>query len=130
MLRMNHHRILVGTTLLCVFLFTIHLADDMTRGIEKGGLWNLTAIPNFTIWACGTLVSRERRSGYVLMLLGGLLGLCVPIAHMRGRGLGVIAKSSGGFFSSWTVIAIGVTALVSVILSIHGLWMLKRGQER
>lgn len=126
---MNHHRILVGTTLLCVFLFTIHLADDMVRGFEKGGLWNLTAIPNFTIWACGTLVSRERRSGYVLMLLGGLLGLCVPIAHMRGRGLGVIAKSSGGFFFSWTVIAIGMTALVSVILSIRGLWMLRRGQE-
>jgi hypothetical protein len=35
---------------------------------------------------------------------------------------GTIAKSSGGFFFIWTLIALGVIALFSVILSARGLW--------
>jgi hypothetical protein len=51
---------------------------------------------------------------------------------MRGGGLvgGDIAKSGGAFFFVWTLIALGVTALFSVILSAHGLWSLRRGQSR
>jgi hypothetical protein len=54
--------------------------------------------------------------------------LVVPIAHMRGKGIGIasrIANSSGHFFFVWTVIAIGVTGLFSVILSARGLWNLR-----
>jgi hypothetical protein len=43
---------------------------------------------------------------------------------MVGRGVGVggsIAKSSGAFFFVWTLIALGVTALFSIILSGRGL---------
>ncbi len=46
---------------------------------------------------------------------------------MRGKGVGVtssIANSSGHFFFVWTLIAIGVTGLFSVILSARGLWSL------
>jgi hypothetical protein len=46
---------------------------------------------------------------------------------MTGRGVGgEIAKSSGDFFFIWTIIALGVTALISVILSVRGLWSLRR----
>ena len=41
-----------------------------------------------------------------------------------------IANSSGAFFFVWTLIALGVTALFSVILSVRGLWSLRRGQPR
>ena len=61
------------------------------------------------------------------MLLASLLSLGVPILHMRGKGVGIasgIATSSGGFFFVWTLIALGVTALFSVILSARGLWSL------
>jgi hypothetical protein len=34
------------------------------------------------------------------------------------------ANSSGGFFFIWTLIALGVTGLFSVILSARGLWSL------
>jgi hypothetical protein len=57
----------------------------------------------------------------------GLLSLAVPIVHMKGRGVGVassIGNSSGHFFFVWTLIAIGVTGLFSVILSVRGLWSL------
>jgi hypothetical protein len=52
---------------------------------------------------------------------------------MKGKGVGVasgIANSSGGFFFVWTLIALGVTALFSVVLSAHGLWSPQWGQSR
>jgi len=73
-----------------------------------------------------------RRSGHVLMLLGGLLGSVVPLAHMRGAGLvgGRIVGSGGIFFWVWTLVALGVTATVSVVLSARGLWSLRQAQLR
>jgi hypothetical protein len=37
-----------------------------------------------------------------------------------------IAKSSGAFFFIWTMIALGVAALISAMLSVRGLWSLRR----
>ena len=118
-------------SLLSVLLFTFHLADDIVRGMEPGTLTNLTAVPIFVFWLYGALVLAERRSAYIITLLGGLFALVVPLAHMRGKGVGVtssLAHSSGHFFFVWTLFAIGVTGLFSVILSARGLWSLRRGQ--
>ena len=51
---------------------------------------------------------------------------------MMGAGLvgGKIANSSGIFFWVWTLIALDVTAIFSVILSARGLWSLQWGQSR
>lgn len=130
---MKHNVALTIVSLLSILFFTFHLADDIIRGFEKGGVSNLTAVPIFVVWLYGTLVLAERRSGYVIILLGSLLGLAVPVIHMMGKGVGVdgpIGKSSGAFFFVWTLIALGVTALFSVILSARGLWSLQRGQPR
>ena len=124
---MKHNVMLTITSLLSILLLTFHLTDDIVRGFEKGGLANLTAVPILVVWLYGTLVLAERRSGYIIMLLGALLGLGIPIIHMKGKGVGIasgIASSSGGFFFIWTLIALGVTALFSFILSVHGLWSL------
>ncbi len=120
----KHNVMLTITSLLSVLFFTFHLADDIVRGFEKGGIYNLTALPIFVFWLYGTLVLAERRSGYFIILLASLLALAVPVLHMRGKGVGEIARSSGGFFFVWTIIALGVTALFSVILSLRGLWSL------
>jgi hypothetical protein len=130
---MNHSLMLTVASLLSILFFTFHLAGDIVRGFEKGGVYNLTAVPIFVVWLYGTLVLAGRRAGYVITLLGSLLSLAVPVLHMQGKGVGVasgIANSSGGFFFIWTIIALGVTALFSVILSAHGLWGLRRGQSR
>jgi hypothetical protein len=84
------------------------------------------------IWLYGTLLLGERRSAYVIMLLGSIGGLGVLVIHMRGAGLvgGRIANSSGVFFWVWTLIALGVTSTFSIILSARGLWGLQRGQSR
>jgi hypothetical protein len=120
-------------TLLSVLFMTFHLADDIVRGMEPGGLSSLTAVPILVVLLYGTLVLAERRSGYVIILLGSLLLSVVPVIHMKGKGVGVasgIANSSGGFFFVWTLIALGVTALFSIVLSARGLWSPQWGQSR
>jgi hypothetical protein len=111
---------------------TFHLSGDIIRRMEKGGTSNLAALPILAVWLYGTLVLSERRSGYVIMLLGSLLGLGIPIIHMMGAGVGAqIAKTpSGAFLFVWTIIALGVTTLFSVILSARGLWSPQWGQSR
>ena len=124
---MKHNVMLTIASLLSLLLLTLHLADDIVRGFEQGGVGNLIAVPISVVWLYGTLVLAERRSGYIITLLGGLFSLIVPIAHMRGKGVGVtssLAHSSGHFFFVWTLIAIGVTGLFSVVLSTRLLWSL------
>jgi hypothetical protein len=130
---MKQNAILVVTSLLSIVLATFHLADDIVRGFEPGQLSNLAVIPIAVVWLYGTLVLTERVSGYLIVFSGSLLGLFVPYVHMRGRGIGVtsrIGHTDGAIFFVWTLIALGVTALFSVILSARGLWSLRRGQPR
>lgn len=130
---MKQNVMLTTTSLLSILFFTLHLADDIVRGMEPGTLSNLPAVPIFVLWLYGTLVLAGRRSGYIITLLGGLFSLVVPLAHMRGKGVGVtssLGDSSGHFFFVWVLIAIGVTGLFSVILSVRGLWSLPWRRSR
>ena len=132
MLAMKQNVILIITSLLSILLVTFHLADDIVRGFEKGGVSNLTIVPILVVWLYATLVLVERRAGYVINLLLSLLTLGIPVIHMSGKGVGAgsrIADSSGAFFFVWTLIALGVIALFSLVLSARGLWGL-RGRSR
>ncbi len=131
---MNRNVMLTISSLLSVLFLTFHLTDDIVRGFEKGGLSNLVGgVLISVVWLCGTLLLAERRSGYIIMFLGSLLSLGVPVIHMKGRGVGVtssLGHSSGHFFFVWTLIAIGVIGLFSVILSARGLWSLPWRRSR
>jgi len=130
---MKQNVMLTTASLLSILIFTFHLADDVVHGMEPGTVVNLIAVPILVVWLYGTLVLAERRSGYVIILLGSLLSLAVPVVHMKGKGVGIasgIANSSGGFFFVWALIAIGVTGLFSVILSARGLWSLQWRRPR
>jgi hypothetical protein len=118
-------------SLLSILLLTFHLSHDIVRGMEKGGLSNLLAVPILVVWLYGTLVLAGRRSGYIIILLGSLLALGVPVIHMKGAGVGaqVARAPGGGFFFVWTLIALGVTSLFSIILSARGLWRPHWGRE-
>ncbi len=120
---MKQNLVLMIASLMSILLVALHTADDIVRGMEPGTLFDLIVVPILVVWLYGTLVLAERLSGYVIVLLGSLLGLVVPIIHMKGAGVGgAIAQSSGGFFFIWTLLALGVTALFSVILCMSGLW--------
>lgn len=129
---MKHNLMLPIASLLSILLMTLHHTDDIHRGMAPGGLINLVVVVFLVVWLYGTLVLTERRSGYVIVLLFSLFGLLIPAVHMKGAGVvgGRIANSSGAFFFVWTLIAFGVTTLFSVILSVRGLWNLRRGQPR
>ena len=122
---MKNSVMLTIASLLLVLFLTFHLADDIVRGFEPGGLSNLVGgVLISVVWLYGTLVLAERRSGYIIILIGSLLLMGVPVIHMRGVGVGFGTTRSGGFFFIWTLLALGVTALFSVILSARGLWSL------
>ena len=122
---------LIIASLLSILFVTFHVTDDIVRGMEPGRLFDLIVVPILVVWLYGTLVLTEKRAGYIIVLLGSLLGLMVPYVHMKGAGVGgTFAKSSGAFFFIWTLIALGVTALFSVVLSVRGLWgKLARGAD-
>jgi len=131
---MKNSVMLTITSLLLVLFLTFHLAHDIVRGFEPGGLSNLVGGVLITVVLLfGILVLAERRSGYIIMLLGSLFSLVVPYIHMRGKGVGGasrLAGTSGHFFFVWTLIAIGVLGLFSAILSARGLWSLPWRRSR
>ena len=119
-------------SLLSILFGTFHLAGDIVYGYEPGTVVNLMFVPIVVVWLYGTLVLAGRRSGYIIILLGSLLSLVVPVVHMQGKGVGVASRmvnTSGHFFFVWTLLALGVTGLFGVILSVRGLWSLRRGQS-
>jgi hypothetical protein len=129
---MKHNLTLTITSLLSILFVTLHMAEDIVRGFEPGGFSTIRGLVTLAVWLYGTLMLAGRRSGYVITLLGSILGSLVAMAHMRGAGLvgGRIAGSSGVLFWVFTLLALGVTALISVILSARGLWSLRRDQSR
>ena len=126
---MKENAIVVVTSLLSIVLLTLHVTDDIVRGISKAEPSN-TALLILAVLLYGTLVLAERRSGHVIMLLVGLFAAAMPVIHMRGAHYGEIAKSAGGFFFVWTLWALGGLGGVTVMLSARGLWGLRRGQPR
>lgn len=122
---MKHNAILVATSLLSLLLLTLHVTDDIVRGISKAEPAN-TALAVLAIFLYGTLVLAERRSGHVIMLLVGLFAVLMPVMHMRGAHYPDIARSSGGFFFVWTLWALGGVGGVTVMLAVRGLWTLRR----
>ena len=117
-------------SLLSILFGTLHLADDVNRGMSPGGLTNFTAVVFCVVWLYAALVLAERRSGYIIILIASLVLFGVPIIHMRGAGIGFGTHRSGGFFFVWTLLAMGVTSLFSIILSVRSLWNQEWGRSR
>jgi hypothetical protein len=125
---MKQTAILKTASLLSIFLLTLHITDDIVRGISAAEPSN-TALLVLVIFLYGTLVLAERRSGHVIMLLVGLFAAAMPVMHMRGAHYGEIARSPGGFFFVWTLWALGGLGGLTVVLSAQGLWSLLRRRQ-
>jgi hypothetical protein len=114
------------TSLLTILFLTFHLSDEITRGMEPGRLNMVIPVLILGGWAGATLLLAGRRSGYIIMLVGAILGAGVPILHMSGAGLvsSRIANSHGAFFWVWQNFTLGVISVCSFILAVRGLWSL------
>ena len=126
---MKQSVILVVASLLSILLLTLHITDDIVRGISKAEPANI-ALLVLAVFLYGTLMLAERRSGYVIMLLVGLFAAGMPVIHMSGARYGEIARSTGGFFFVWTLWALGGLGGLTFVLSARGLWSLRRGHPR
>ena len=133
---MKQNLMLTIASLLSILFMTLHLTSDTIHarvGTPEAGGSTLVAVPILVVWLYGTLLLAERRSGYIIMLVGSLIALGVPVIHVMGAGgifRGQIAKSSPAFLFVWTLHALAVTGMFSLILSVRGLWSLRRGQPR
>src|ERR1700729_4166491 len=116
---MKHDTMLTVAALLSLLFLTLHITDDIVRGISKAESSN-TALLVLAVLLYGALVHPERRSGHVITLLIGLMAAAMPVMHMRGAHYGEIAKSPGGFFFVWVLWVLGGLGGFTVMLSARG----------
>lgn len=113
-------------SLLTIVLLPFHIGGDVALGFDRGGPGLFfVVVPILLVVACGTLLLSERRLGHVIMFLGGLAALGMPLIHRNNGFTPTVAQSPGGLFFIWTLIALGVTGGLTMILSVRGLWNLR-----
>ena len=126
---MKHRVTLTIMSLLSILLFSLHWADEVARGLEPGTLSAVGGLLILAVWLSATLVFPERRWGLVIILLGSILASGVPVLHMQGRGLVLgrygTTNANAMFFWVWTNIALGVSGMLSLVLSVRELWSLR-----
>jgi len=126
---MKRYTLLTVMSLLSILLMTLHVTDDIVRGISPAAPDNVGAVAIFLVWLVGTLLLSERRSGYVIQLLGGIFAAAMPVLHMKGGRYPTIATSPGGFFFIWSLIVVGTTGAFATILAARALWGASRGKR-
>jgi len=130
---MKQTAMLTTASMLTILLMTFHLAGDILFKMAPAGLSNLFAVFIFVVLLCGTLLFAGRRTGYIIIFFGSVLGLVMPVLHMKGtRGVlgGEIGNSSQAFFFVWILLALGITATFSLILSARALLSLPWRRSR
>ena len=130
---MKQEAMLTTASLLTILLMTFHLTGDILFKMAPAGLSNLFAVFIFVVLLCGTLLLAGRRAGYIIIFLGSALGLLVSVIHMKGtRGVigGDIGTSGQAFLFVWTLLALGITATFSIILSARALLSLPWRRSR
>ncbi len=115
---------LTVASLLSLLLIMFHLTDDVLLQVDGAVKYPIPVVI-FAVWLYGTLMLSDRVSGYVIMLLGGLIAAGMIVTHSRS---GVVHKT-GGFFFVWTMFALSATGWFTAILSARGLWMRLRARR-
>jgi len=121
---MKQTALLTTASLLTILLITVHLTGDILFHMSPAGFINLVAVFILVVQLYGTVVLGGRRAGYIIILLGSILGLFISVIHMKGtRGLisGDIGNSGQAFLFVWTLLALAITATFSFILSARAL---------
>jgi hypothetical protein len=121
---MKPNVMLTVASLLTLLLIMFHLTDDVLLQAEGHVKFPIPVVV-FVVWLYGTLMLSGRVSGYIIMLLGGLVAAGMIVVHSKG---GVVHKN-GGFFFVWTMFALSATGWFTAILSARGLWLTLRARR-
>ena len=121
---MKPSAMLTVASLLSLLLIMCHLTHDVFLQAAGAVKYPIPVVV-FVVWLYGTLMLSDRVSGYIIMLLGGLVAAGMIVVHSKG---GVVPKS-GGFFFVWTMFALSATGWFTAILSARGLWLKLRSRR-
>ena len=113
---MKNSILLIVMSLVSILLLSIHVSQDVIRGADTWGRQSLIGVGILVLLLYGTLVLSERRSGLVIMLIGGLGAAAMPVIHSK-----VNLAKPGSFLFIWTLFALGAIGIVTVILAVRGL---------
>jgi hypothetical protein len=109
------------TSILSVFLLTLHISQDIAFGLDPAGLHHLVGVAILAVVVCGATLLRERRSGHVVMLLGGVMAAAMMPLHMRNGLRSGFLERNGALLFIWTLYVLAVAGSSSVILAIVAL---------
>jgi len=121
---MKHNVMLIVASLLSLLLTIIHLTQDVIYKAEGAVKFPIPVVV-FAVWLYGTLMLSDRVWGYIIMLLGGLIGAAMIIVHSKGG----VVSNSGDFFFVWTMFALSTTGWFTAILSARGIWTTLRSRR-
>jgi hypothetical protein len=118
---MKQTDLLSVTSMLSVLLLALHISQDIVFGFDRGGLNQLVGVAILLVVLCGAVLLRERTSGKVIMLLGGVIALGMMPIHMRNGLRPEFLERSGALLFVWTLYVLGVIGAFSVILAVQAL---------
>ncbi len=130
---MEQTAMLTTASLLTTLLMTFHLTGRHPVQYGPAGLANLRAMFIFVALLCGTLLLAGRRAGYIIIFFGSVLGLVIPVIHMKGT-RGLICRRDRQlnriFLFCVDTPRVGITATFSTILSARALLSLPWRRSR
>jgi hypothetical protein len=118
---MKQSDLLSVTSILSVLLLALHISQDIVFGFDRGGLNQLLGVAILLVLVCGAVLLRARRSGQLIMLLGGVIAAAMMPLHMRNGLRPEFLAKSGALVFIWTLYVLGVTGSFSVILAVRQL---------
>jgi len=116
--------LLTVASLLSLLLIIVHLTGDVLLQPEGHVKYPIPVIV-FVVWLYGTLMLSDRVAGYIIMLLGGLIGAGMIVIHSRSG----VVHQSGGFYFVFTMFALSATGWFTAILAARGLWLSFRNRR-
>lgn len=118
---MKNSDLLIRISILSVVLLALHISQDIVYGFARGGLNQLIGVAILLVVLCGAVLLRERRSGQIIMLLGGVIAMAMMPLHMWNGMRPEFLERSGTLVFVWTLYVLGVIGGLSVILAIQAL---------
>ena len=118
---MKQNDLLSATTIFSVILLALHISQDIVFGFDRGGLNQLVGVAILFVVLCGAVLLRERASGKVIMLFGGVMAVAMMPLHMRNGLCPEFLEKSGALLFVWTLYVIGVTGMFSIVLAVQAL---------
>src|SRR5882672_1636612 len=98
---MKQNDLLSATSILSVLLLALHISQDVVFGFDRGGLNQLVGVAILLVILCGAVPLRERRSGKVIMLVGGVVAAGMLPIHMWNGLRPAFLEKNGALLFVW-----------------------------